>query len=473
MPRTLSPSHAPSRSRRPNTMGPVLVLHGYGLRLSVHRGHLVIEDGIADRRRVQRLSRIDRQVKRIAIIGHAGTISLDAIRWLHDVKIPLVHLDTDGRVLALVAPDGPDHPTLRRAQARAVDSMVGIDLMRGLLRQKLDGQERVLRTFTAGQLALPQMELGRRALDRATDFVSLRSAEAQAASAYWVAWGRVRVDFRQGDLGKVPAHWTMFGQRASALSGSPRLAINPANAMLNYLYAMLETEARLALLAVGCDPGIGIQHADQKSRDSMACDVMEAVRPHIDAWLLAYLEQRTLRRQDFLELRNGQCRLMPEVAKELAQTAAQWALKLGPVVEGVAETLHRHATAPERARPWATSTQSKSGATKPFPTPLTESRRRARFGASESRNGPTDLPVTDSEPQTPTIPSGITREWFLCEVVPALRQIPAARIAEAVGLSEVYCAKIRAGRGLPGRHHWGAFIRVAQEEGPGAPEASR
>ena len=77
----------------------VLVLSGYGLRVSVARGHLVMEDGIADRRRVRRLSRIDRTVRRVAIVGHAGTISLDAIRWLDDVKIPLIHLDADGRVL--------------------------------------------------------------------------------------------------------------------------------------------------------------------------------------------------------------------------------------------------------------------------------------------------------------------------------------------------------------------------------------
>lgn len=81
------------------------------------------------------------------------------------------------------------------------------------------------------------------------------------------------MDFRVADQGHVPDHWRTFGQRVSALTGSPRLAINPANALLNYLYAILESEARLALLGVGCDPGVGIQHADQKAHDSMACDV--------------------------------------------------------------------------------------------------------------------------------------------------------------------------------------------------------
>lgn len=122
--------------------------------------------------------------------------------------------------------------------------------------------------------------------------------------------------------------------------------MNPVSAMLNYLYAILETEGRLALQAGGGDPGIGTQHADQKPRDSMACDVMEAERPEVDALLLAFPSGRMLRRREFLEHRNGRCRLVPESARELAQAAGLWALKLRPVVERVAQELNRRATAP-------------------------------------------------------------------------------------------------------------------------------
>jgi CRISPR-associated endonuclease Cas1 len=440
----------------------VLVLSGYGLRIVVQRGHLVIEDGIADRRRLRRLSRIERSVKRIAIIGHAGTISLDAIRWLHDVKIPLVHLDTDGRVLAMVVPDNPDHPMLRRTQARAVDSMLGIDIMRDLLRQKLDGQERVLGHLTAGQLAVPQMELGRRALTRANDFIGLRAAEAYAAAAYWAAWSRAPAKFRGSEQDRVPKHWLRFGQRASALTGSPRLAINPANAMLNYLYALLEAEARIALLAVGCDPGVGIQHADQRSRDSLACDVMEAVRPDVDLWLLDYLTKRVLRRKDFIELRNGQCRLMPDLARELAQSSALWTKRLAPVAEKVAQMLYHHATSsPERSRRWTAAAPRRDvRPAKRLPTPLTEKNRQM----GRPSRGKVDSEVNGTEATTPlalpALSSGLTKEQFLRRVIPALREIPAAQIAQAVGLSERYCARIRAGGGLPAKPHWEAFRKL-------------
>jgi len=48
----------------------------------MERGHLVVEDGIGGDRRKGRLSRLDRDLKRVVIIGHAGTITLDAVRWL-------------------------------------------------------------------------------------------------------------------------------------------------------------------------------------------------------------------------------------------------------------------------------------------------------------------------------------------------------------------------------------------------------
>jgi len=68
----------------------------------------------------------------------------------------------------------------------------------------------------------------------------------------------------------MPAHWLAFAARTSPLTASPRTAADPVNAVLNYLYALLEAEVRIACLKVGLDPGIGVLHADQKARDSLA-----------------------------------------------------------------------------------------------------------------------------------------------------------------------------------------------------------
>ena len=66
--------------------------------------------------------------------------------------------------------------------------------------------------------------------------------------------------------------------------------------MLNCLYALLESEARLAPAALGLDPGIGVLHKDTRTRDSLACDLMEPIRPKVDAFLLDWLRRGPLQR---------------------------------------------------------------------------------------------------------------------------------------------------------------------------------
>ena len=84
----------------------------------------------------------------------------------------------------------------------------------------------------------------------------------------------------------VPDHWRSFGMRRSPLTLAPRNAANPLNAILNYLYTLLEVETRIALIGRGLDPGLALFHADEANRQSLAADVMEPVRPHVDAFVL-------------------------------------------------------------------------------------------------------------------------------------------------------------------------------------------
>jgi CRISPR-associated protein Cas1 len=61
----------------------------------------------------------------------------------------------------------------------------------------------------------------------------------------------------------------------------------------------LESEARLAISELGLDPGIGVLHNDTRTRDSLACDLMEPVRPHVDAFLLDWLRGAPLQGNGF------------------------------------------------------------------------------------------------------------------------------------------------------------------------------
>ncbi len=61
----------------------VLVLSGYGLRIAVERGHLVVEDGIGPQRRSARLAKATCGLRRLVVLGHSGTVSLEALQLAH------------------------------------------------------------------------------------------------------------------------------------------------------------------------------------------------------------------------------------------------------------------------------------------------------------------------------------------------------------------------------------------------------
>ena len=243
------------------------------------RGHLFLEDGLGADRRRYRLPRVGHGLTRLVVIGADGMVSLAALRWLADQKAAFVMLERDGSVLATTGPVRPSDARLRRAQAMAGQSGTAIQIARELIDKKLAAQEQVARHKLFATENADTIHRYRSELAEADTPDRVRLIESQAAGAYWAAWRTLPITFPRKDGPRVPDHWRTFGARVSPLTGSPRLAVNPPNAMLNYLYAVLESECTLAAAALGLDPGLGVLHVDTPARDSLACDLMEAVRP--------------------------------------------------------------------------------------------------------------------------------------------------------------------------------------------------
>ena len=344
----------------------VVTLYGYGTCVRVERGHLIVEDGIGPDRRYGRFARIGHGLKRLVVIGSDGMVSFGALRWLADQRAAFVMLDREGSVLAVSGPVGPSDARLRRAQSLAHQSDVAVRISRELISQKLEGQAKLARDVLRDSDVAQAISAFRCSLVSAASIQEVRQLESRAAQVYWSAWHELPVDFPISDLRRIPQHWRTFGTRKSPLTGSPRLAVNPANAMLNYMYALLESEARLAASAVGLDPGVGFLHVDTDARDSLACDLMEPGRPQVDAFLLHWIMEEPLRREWFFEQRDGSCRLMAPFVERLSGSAPAWCQTVAPVTEWISRVL------------WATF-KNHGRRTLP-PTHLTQNRRREAKG---------------------------------------------------------------------------------------------
>ncbi len=103
------------------------MLSGYGIRVQVNAGHLLVHDGIADERRAIRLARVGHGLRRLVLIGSDGFMTLEALRWLSDQDVAFVMLERNGEVLCVTGPVRSSDARLRRAQALAGQSGIGIE----------------------------------------------------------------------------------------------------------------------------------------------------------------------------------------------------------------------------------------------------------------------------------------------------------------------------------------------------------
>jgi CRISPR-associated endonuclease Cas1 len=317
----------------------VVTLYGYGLSIRVDKGHLILEDGVGSDRRRSRLPRVGHGLKRLTVIGSDGIVSLAALRWLADQNASFVMLERDGTVLATTGPVRSSDVRLRRAQALAHQTGLAFRISRELIDLKLAGQERVVRELMRDYPLATTIRQFRSELAEVQSIDEIRSIEAHAAKEYWKAWHILPILFPDRDMPRVPEHWRSFGSRVSSLSGSPRVATNPINAILNYLYALLEAECRLAVATLGLDPGMGVLHMDRINRDSLACGLMEPVRPEVDAYVINWILRQPVKRNWFFEERNGNCRLMAELASQLAETTSTWERLAAPLAEWIAKEI--------------------------------------------------------------------------------------------------------------------------------------
>jgi CRISPR-associated endonuclease Cas1 len=310
------------------------------VRIAVRNGHLELADGIGQHRRAGRFSRATCGIKRLVVRGSAYFITGEALAWLIDIGAAFVNLGFDGELLAGWSAPGTPEPALRRAQAIAPWTDHGTELVLHLLEQKVLGQCSNLERFFPS--AEPELVSVRGYLERLRQAPSphaMREAEGNAAAAYWSAWERLPVTFARRDLPRIPDHWRSFGSRVSAVSSKPFQASNPANALLNYLYAILAAETRACCLTVGLDPDLGLFHTDERWRASLVYDLMEPARAAVDAWLFHALQDRVWTYDDFAEVQKGVCRVLPPLAHALAETALAWRKTVAPIVEHGAHVL--------------------------------------------------------------------------------------------------------------------------------------
>jgi CRISPR-associated endonuclease Cas1 len=483
----------------------VLTLSGFGIKVRMQRGHLEIDDGVGMERRTIRLPRVGHGLKRLIVIGSDGFVSLSALEWLTDQDASFVMLERDGKVSCVTGPVRPSEAKLRRAQALAAGNGLGLEIARSLIDAKLKGQEQVLRERLNRQAAANVVSDFRNKLVSVDTFDAIRIVEANAAACYFREWRDIPVTWPKTDLPKIPHHWRFAGNRQSPLSGGPRLAVTPVHAVLNYCFALLQAETRLAVSVLGLDAGLGVGlHTDTANRDSLALDVLEPIRPQIEAWLLNWIASEPFRRSDFFETGSGNCRLMSQLCTKLSGTTSVWARLVAPWAEYVARALSiatKSGCESNRNPPTRLTQQHRTEAKGKVWTPIVkfskadhlcrgcgkriiEARTHcgqcavsaaterlidaARVGRQTANSPEAQLKRANTQRQNALAqhawkpsdqPAWLTEKFYAEKVQPLLLSLSASAIARQISVSRWYAGRLREGyRAHP--RHWEALAEL-------------
>ena len=214
----------------------------------------------------------------------------------------LLHLAEAGATTLLLSPRasrqvaivlGPAHneAAMRLAQARrTMDHAFCDDWARQLVVAKLRRQQRLLQKAEGrrADLRKPLFDARKGIADALTQAAEagtacprLRGLEGSAARAY----------FR--------GYTALFATELEFTGRNRRPTRDPVNACLSLAYTLLHFEAVRATHAAGLDPLLGFYHRPAFGRESLACDLIEPLRPAVDEWIWRQFSTAQLRAEHF------------------------------------------------------------------------------------------------------------------------------------------------------------------------------
>jgi CRISPR-associated protein Cas1 len=239
-------------------------------------------------------------LERVVLLGSQIRLDSGVLARLGEAGVALLVVGRrGGQKLSLAL--GPRHndAAVRLGQcAAALDAAACLAFGRALVGAKLHAQSRALNAMLAVRAdcrkpltdALATLAGIASGLNEAADIEAIRGAEGAAAAAHFRALASV------------------FAPSLGFAGRNRRPPRDPVNAALSLGYTLLHFDAVRACHVAGIDPLIGLYHQPAFGRESMACDLIEPLRPHLDRWVWDEFRSRALREDHFATSASG-CQL--------------------------------------------------------------------------------------------------------------------------------------------------------------------
>ena len=305
-------------------MNPLLVT-GFGTSINVDKRKLIITNKLKGTRLEFYPHKINHD--RIIIDGHTGNITFEAMRWLSKHNINLTLLNWNGQLLANVMSEQPKSGKLRIKQyQKYLDSETRFEITLKIVQTKVEHSlnllEELSRFYESVDIAkirksaekedlflLDIMKNGEKQ-DISKSIKQLMTYEGRIAGIYHDNLIRI--------FNQLNPEFNFTGRKNKSNSRNYN-ASDEINALLNYGYAVLESEIRKGINSVGLDYSIGFLHEVNQSRTPLVYDLQELFRWLVDISVIQLLEEKKIKKSDFIITENYHTRLSESIAKSLIE----------------------------------------------------------------------------------------------------------------------------------------------------------
>jgi CRISPR-associated protein Cas1 len=231
-------------------------------------------------------------------------------------NVGVSYLSENGRFLARVYGAQQGNVLLRKAQYALSDSEAeSLKIARPIVAAKVGNYRSLLLRHqrnhpddcpnsVVAAAALMGERLAK--IQNAETLDELRGYEGECATAYFSVLSSL-ITTQQEDF--------TFTQRTR------RPPLDPANALLSFLYAILANDVRSAVETTGLDPQVGFLHQLRPGRPSLALDIMEEFRAYLgDRIMLNLVNLKQVTKKDFEIRESGEVRMSDEARKTVLTT---------------------------------------------------------------------------------------------------------------------------------------------------------
>ena len=289
-----------------------LYLPRFGTSIAIDRSRLVITNKLAH----TKLEFYPHQIPYDSLIidGHFGAITFQSLFWLarHDISVAMIRWN--GELVSTFLASEPVSGKLRASQyEKYLDSEERDRIAKAILNQKIDKSYEILIGLSNYYPELDKTEIERTFENLKSKYgcsPELLTYEGNVAIFYWRQMRKV--------FNKLYPNFNFTDRNGSRHSWNMN-ASDEINALLNYGYAIAESEVRRDINSIGLDPAVSFLHYLSHSRASLTYDLQELCRFVVDLSVVQVLEEKKLKKSDFLVTEAYHLRLKENTAKMLIE----------------------------------------------------------------------------------------------------------------------------------------------------------